>query len=179
VYLSPATLVIVPSALIPHWKQQIWQHIGLAGSRLRVCVVGDRGDRVHSTHERVSGPAAPARACCWGPDAGTLGPCQQDAMLGPWGLDGRIARPWGLSAGSFTPGPWGLSAGSFTPTLGRSIMWQAQLINSLPPLFTQLPPVNELAWHYDIVISTFNRLSSEWSLKTADKLPPLLKVCGI
>lgn len=46
---------------------------------------------------------------------------------------------------------------------------------------TVCPPAHELAWNYDVVITTFNRLSSDWSLRSDPRLAErmvLLKVIG-
>lgn len=47
---------------------------------------------------------------------------------------------------------------------------------------TVCPPAHELAWSYDVVITTFNRLSSDWSLRSDPRLAErmvLLKVIDL
>jgi hypothetical protein len=44
------------------------------------------------------------------------------------------------------------------------------------------PPAHELAWGYDVVITTFQRLSSDWSMRSDPRLAErlvLLKVSGV
>lgn len=56
VYLSPATLVIVPATLISHWRQQIRVHV--VPHLLRVCVLGAGADL--DTHAEVGEKGAGA-----------------------------------------------------------------------------------------------------------------------
>ncbi|KAF8062721.1 hypothetical protein HT031_004051 [Scenedesmus sp. PABB004] len=98
-YLSPATLVIVPVTLIPHWQQQIRQH--LAPRRLRVLVLGS-------------------------------------ASADTAGAGGRGAPGRGSAS---------------TASAGGGAAERA------------CPPAHELAWGYDVVITTFQRLSTDWGLR--------------
>lgn len=118
-FLSPATLVIVPVTLIPHWQQQIRQH--LLPRRLRVCVLG----AATAIAAGAQAAAAPRRG-------------------GGGSRAGDSAAAGGGAAES------------------------------------ECPPAHELAWCYDVVVTTFQRLSSDWSQRGDPNLAErlvLLKAC--
>ena len=111
VFLSPATLLIVPASLEAHWADQVTRHV--EAGRMRVAVLSD-------VVRESSLPSSSASA-----SAGGVGD-------GGGGAAGRAAD---------AAGP---------PRRRKPTQQQRRL--SAP----------ELAWQFDLVVTTFSRLSAEW-----------------
>jgi len=210
-FLSSATLVIVPVTLIPHWQQQVGpvvvvacihvalQHRCLVALQQNCCSPGERSDGPRlACHHRGQHNCSNGNQVChfWAGFPQVASVLAQACFVANTfcvccfflavlvrlqirhHLMPRRLRVLVLgSATAVAGGQDGLG-----PTGGRSskaLKASSTAAGGGGAAESVCPPAHELAWGYDVVITTFQRLSNDWSMRSDPRLAErlvLLKV---